>query len=111
MIVCIPWLLRLLTGNFARAMALFPFVLLRYPEDRQNARLLNHEKIHVRQQVELLVLPFYLWYMGEYWWHRRRGKTHLDAYQAISFEREAYDNEGDSRYLESRPWFAFRRYW
>ena len=99
MIVCAPWLLRLLTGNFARAIVLFPFVLLRYPEDRYDQRLLNHEKIHVRQQIELLVIPFYIWYLAEYGWHRWRGKNRVEAYLAISFEREAYGNEDDFEYL------------
>ena len=111
MIVCAPWLVRWLTGNFARAIVLFPFVLIRYPEDRQNQRLLNHEKIHIRQQIELLVLPFYLCYIAEYGWHRWKGKNRMEAYLAISFEREAYHHERDEQYLSSRPWYAFRHYW
>ena len=110
MVVCVPWLIQLLTGSFARAIVLFPFVLLRYPEDRYNTRLLNHEKIHVRQQIELLVLPFYFWYVLEYVWHRWRGKDRVEAYLAISFEREAYENEDDPTYLHRRPLFASYKY-
>lgn len=110
MVVCIPWLVRLITGNFARAIVLFPFVLLRHSEDRHNARLLNHERIHFRQQLELLVIPFYLWYVGEYVRWRWRGKDRQQAYMAISFEREAYANEGNPDYLRQRPAFAFRWY-
>ena len=110
MVICVPWLVRLLTGQFARAIVLFPFILLRYPEDRHDRQLLNHEKIHVRQQVELLVIPFYVWYVAEYYWHRWRGKNRVDAYLAISFEREAYAHERDFQYLNRRPRFAFRQY-
>lgn len=110
MVVCLPWLVRWLTGNFARAIVLFPFVFIRYPEDHYNERLLNHERIHIRQQLELLVLPFYVWYLVEYVLRRMGGNNHLRAYLAISFEREAYTHEADFKYLNNRPLFAFRRY-
>ena len=32
-----------------RGFTLFPFVLVKYPEDKQNIILVNHEKIHLRQ--------------------------------------------------------------
>ena len=110
MIVCAPRFVRWITGNFARAIVLFPFIFIRFPEDRGNQRLLNHEKIHVRQQLELLVLPFYVWYLTEYAVRRLRGHSRMQAYRTISFEQEAYVHEGDHEYLANRPWFAFRRY-
>ena len=110
MVVCLPWVVRLITGNFARAITLYPFVLLRYAADRHDPVLLNHERIHLRQQLELLVIPFYVWYFAEYAWHRARGKNHLEAYLRISFEREAYANEGRPRYLGKRRPFSFRNY-
>ena len=45
-------------------MALFPFILVRRPNP--SLTLLNHERIHLRQQAELGVLPFYVWYVLEY---------------------------------------------
>ena len=110
MVVCLPWVVRLITGNFARAITLYPFVLLRYSGDRNDAVLLNHERIHLRQQLELLVIPFYGWYLAEYAWHRKRGMNHVEAYLRISFEREAYAHEQYLDYLEKRPGFAFRKY-
>ncbi len=110
MVVCLPWLVRLITGGFARAITLYPFVLLRYNGDRNDPVLLNHERIHLRQQLELLVVPFYAWYLTEYAWHRIRRKSHLEAYFRISFEREAYANEHRLDYPGRRPAFAFRRY-
>jgi hypothetical protein len=32
------------------------------------------------------------------------------AYKTISFEKEAYDNEGDLEYLKSRPFWNFINY-
>jgi hypothetical protein len=89
-------------------MALFPFVLVR--PARPGPVLLNHERIHLRQQAELGVLPFYVCYGLEYLYWRMRLKQHLPAYFAISFEREAYAREADLTYLDTRPVWAFRRY-
>lgn len=86
-------------------MALFPFILVR--EGNPSDRLLNHERIHHRQQLELLILPFYAWYLLEYLWHRLRGLGHHAAYLAIRFEREAYRHDGDVTYLSRRKLWAF----
>lgn len=88
-----------------RAMAIFPFILAR--KGVVNSVLLRHERIHLVQQLELLILPFYLWYLLEYLWYRIIGKGHLEAYMAISFEREAYGHEQDPTYLQHRPFWAF----
>ena len=48
--------------------------------------LLNHERIHTRQMLELLVVGFYLWYLVE-WLIRLLMPG--NAYLNISFEREA----------------------
>ncbi|MGB3617237.1 MAG: hypothetical protein WBA12_03905 [Catalinimonas sp.] len=89
-------------------MALWPLILTR--GRRPSARLLNHERIHLRQEWELGVGPFYVWYFAEYAYHRARGLRHDAAYRAISFEREAYAHEADFTYLHRRPLWAFRRY-
>lgn len=89
-------------------MALWPFILLAMP--RPSARLLNHERIHLRQQLELLILPFYVWYGLEYLWRRLRSGSHDAAYRAISFEREAYAHDADPGYLRRRRFWAFLKY-
>jgi hypothetical protein len=86
-------------------MALFPFILVQRPNP--SARLINHERIHHRQQLELLILPFYVWYLLEYGYHRLRGLPHDDAYRAIRFEREAYRHDGEPDYLKRRRFWAF----
>ena len=69
--------------------------------------LMNHERIHTAQQRELLYVFFYVAYVLE-WLVRlpMRG----NAYRNISFEREAYSNQRNLHYLESRPLYAWRRY-
>ena len=72
-----------------------------------NAVMMNHERIHTRQMLEMLVVGFYLWYVVE-WLIRfpRKG----NAYRRISFEREAYAHEHDLQYLQHRKPFAWWRY-
>ena len=89
-------------------MALFPFILVR--TSNPGKVLVNHEQIHLRQQLELGVLPFYLFYFMEYLVRLALYGSHLKAYFNISFEREAYHNQSNLSYLGTRKWFAFVRY-
>lgn len=89
-------------------MALFPFILVQQPNP--GPILLNHERIHLRQQAELGIVPFYIWYGIEYLIRRMQHKDHYKAYRAISFEREAFANEQNLVYLRSRPFWQFWQY-
>ncbi len=88
----------------------FPFVVLADAANKDNAVFINHERIHLRQQLELLVLPFYVWYFAEYLVRLLQLKDRKKAYYAISFEREAYENEKDLGYLKTRSFWKFLRY-
>jgi len=63
--------------------------------DRKHRNLLNtieHEKIHWKQQWEMLIIIWYIWYLVEYLIRRIiRRKGRYDAYKNIVFEKEAYD--------------------
>ena len=101
---------------------------------RGNAKIddvtMNHESVHSRQYVEvgilslILLMPlvfnglwwlwlilsvfaFYIWYIIE-WLIRLFMKG--NAYRNTSFEREAYDNEKNLNYLDSRKLFAWIKY-
>ena len=89
---------------------LFPFIILRKPEDKNNKVLINHEKIHIKQQLELLVVPFYIWYVAEYLYWYVKLKDSFLAYKYISFEREAYAMEDDLNYLDTRKFWSFWKY-
>jgi len=95
---------------------LWPYIVLRerYRDNPYYANkaiiTINHESIHIKQQQELLVVFFYIWYVLEflvklvkYW------RVNL-AYQNLSFEREAYTNQGDLDYLKTRKWYSFLKY-
>ena len=67
---------------------------------------LNHELIHWKQQTELLIIPFYILYAIEWSIKIFSGP----AYYRISFEKEAYLNEQNGKYLNTRKPFAWIKY-
>ena len=91
-----------------RGMSLWPIgIFVKSFDYLDFEKLLNHEKIHWRQQGEFPVL-FYLWYIIEWFVNILiYGKR---AYVNISFEQEAYDNDQNLRYLNKRKRFAWFRY-
>ncbi|MBN2480298.1 MAG: hypothetical protein JXB19_01045 [Bacteroidales bacterium] len=94
-----------------RAMCIWPFIFLRPGTDISvSSAVLNHERIHARQQLEMLWLFFFLWYGIEYLMRLIRHRNHFKAYHALSHEREAYENETDIEYLNNRNAFAWLRY-
>src|SRR5690606_40744118 len=72
---------------------LFPFVFLKDRSFKEDLVLVNHERIHLKQQLELLVLPFYLIYCLEFLVRLFQYKSWHLAYRNISFEREALDRK------------------
>lgn len=101
-----------ITLSFLRneGMALYPFILLKEKRGRQDPVLMNHEKIHLKQQLELLILPFYLIYFINYLYNLITTFNHDTAYRNIIFEQEAYDHQSDLNYLKNRKLFAFLNY-
>lgn len=110
MFVCNAFLVKIMTGGFARAITLYPFVFVSKKADLHDSVLVNHEKIHLRQQRELLVLTFYVLYLAEYGKGRWKGLSHYEAYRQISFEQEAFAHERDMTYLDNRKMKAYRDY-
>ena len=67
---------------------------------------LNHESIHTEQIKELGYIFFYIWYFIEWLLRLPFG----NAYYNISFEREAYTNEKNIKYLQTRKHYSFLKY-
>ena len=78
---------------------------------KNDCALMNHERIHLKQQLELLILPFFLLYSFEFIFRLYQYKHWKTAYKNISFEREAYYNEKNLEYLETRSFWAFLSYY
>nr|WP_291132929.1 hypothetical protein [Flavobacterium sp. UBA7682] len=93
-----------------RGLTVFPFVVFKYRESTSDLTLMNHEKIHLRQQLELLVLPFFIWYGLEFLIRLSLLKNRHLAYRSISFEKEAYQNENNIIYLSERKLFSFLKF-
>lgn len=91
----------------AAGMAIFPFILLRNESYKTDQEIINHEKIHLRQQLELLILPFYILYLLNYLINLIRYKNHDLAYRKIIFEQEAYAHETNLAYLKQGNWFSW----
>ncbi len=89
----------------------FPFIFLKHKVLRRDIILVNHERIHLRQQLELLIIPFFIIYLLEFLCRLLQHKKWRLAYKTISFEREAYKNEKDLDYLNSRSLWAFLKYY
>ena len=93
-----------------KAMCVFPFIFVRKDAHSLTVNDINHEKIHGKQQKETLFLLFYLlygieWIIKVVYYHNIN-----TAYKNVSFEREAYDNQGDITYLDKRKLFSWVKY-
>lgn len=97
--------------NGYSGITIFPFVFLKHNDLKKNLILLNHEKIHMKQQLELLIIPFYLIYFLEFLIKLIKYRNWNIAYRKISFEKESYKNENDLNYLVSRSFWAFIKYY
>ena len=82
-----------------KAITIWPFIFVR-KECSFDEVDLNHENIHGKQQLELLIIFFYLIYLVE---------LIIKGYRNISFEKEAYNNEDNLNYLKTRKHFAMWR--
>ena len=87
-------------GFEIQAISFYPFIFIAHGV-KITKELINHEKIHLQQQKELLIIPFYIWYLIEL-------KT--KGYMNISFEKEAYKNDDNLEYLNQRKIYSFFKY-
>ena len=93
-----------------RGLTFFPFVFVKHRLDKENTFFVNHERIHLQQQLELLVFPFLIWYFVEFCLRWIRYRNWDLAYKNISFEREAYANAKNLDYLKQRSFWGFSKY-
>ncbi|MDD3458594.1 MAG: hypothetical protein PHO74_03885 [Weeksellaceae bacterium] len=93
-----------------RGLTIYPFVFLKEKLLKENKVVMFHERIHLRQQLEMLWLPFFLWYGIEFLIRWIQYKNRHTAYFNICFEREAYTNEKNFDYLKNRKLWSFIKY-
>lgn len=100
--------LKFFLGENVVGITLAPFGIFLKEGYEKNETTLNHEKIHWKQQIEMLILPFYVWYVLE--WLIKIPKYGPQAYYNISFEREAYTNQEEKTYLKWRTKWSWIGY-
>ncbi len=93
-----------------RGLTIFPFIILKSKNYKHDLYLMNHEKIHIRQQLELLIIPFFILYVFEFLVRLIICKNWNKAYKNISFEREAYEHETNLHFLKTRAFWNFIAY-
>lgn len=91
-------------------MTIWPFIIVREKALCEDVVFQNHERIHLRQQAEMLVVFFYIWYGIEFLIRWAQYKNRYLAYRNISFEREAHFAETNLQYLRNRKFWAFLQY-
>ena len=72
---------------------------------------INHEAIHTEQIKELWYVLFYIWYFVEWIINWFKYGDITSAYYAISFEKEAYDNQYKKDYLSTREKYSWLKYY
>ncbi len=115
------------------AMTVWPFVFVRTDlAHRYTETTDRHERIHARQQQEMLVAgsviaavlalcglgwwsllacPLFFWWYAAEWLLRAMWSTsNAWAYRNLAFEREAYARQHDPGYLDRRRPFAWAGY-
>ncbi|HMU97979.1 MAG TPA: hypothetical protein PLC61_00905 [Chitinophagales bacterium] len=110
MVVIWPFFIKYFTSKDTIGVTIFPFIILKSKLDKQIETLVFHERIHIRQQLEMLILLFYIWYLVEFLIKWLQYKDSKLAYRNISFEREAYGNENNFNYLRKRNFWNFIHY-
>lgn len=85
------------------------FIREEYKGEKIEKSTLNHEAIHTAQMKELGYIFFYVWYFIE--WLIRLIINGRYAYYMISFEREAYNNAKNYKYLNKRKIYSWFKYY
>jgi hypothetical protein len=99
---------RFITAKNIIGITLAPFGIYLKERYLKRKKTINHEKIHWCQQLEMLIIPFYIWYIGE--WIIRIFTNPRSAYKSLSFEREANANEDNMDYLKNRKPYVWLKY-
>lgn len=89
------------------AITLAPFGIY-HREEKMTWQTLNEELIHWKQQIEMIIIIFYAWYLIE--WIIKYLTPPVGAYYDLSFEREAKMHREDGKYLNTRKHYAWFKY-
>ncbi len=106
------------------AIAIFPFIFIR-KDVKITDRLINHEKIHLKQESVLILISMYvlvpiILYLSLTWWLLLLSYSTfyilysifylIYGYKNNPFEKEAYENDDNLNYLDGINLFAWFKY-
>lgn len=91
------------------AITLYPFIF-GSKKEKADPVLMNHEKIHLEQEKELLVIPFYIIYLANSLWLLIKHLSFDMAYRLNIFEVEAYTHERDFGWTVNRDRYCYFKY-
>lgn len=87
-----------------------PLIVVRDEEVLDKEKTINHEKIHIKQSLWLGVVLFMPLYLLNFLVNLLVYRNAEKAYYNVCFEREAYDNDQNLDYLETRKPYAWVKY-
>lgn len=97
-------------GDNAMAITFYPFIFVR-TDTRHHTELIRHETIHIRQQLELLIVGAWVLFIFEYLYARYvKGLDARQSYYYTALEQEAHRNAMKIDYLSIRKPYAVLRY-
>lgn len=103
----VPRLLSVVSPIDIGAITLGPLVFVSGPA---SSTLKNHERIHWEQYKECLIVGFLILYCMFWIKGILSGYSRTDSYLSIPFEREAYENDINLEYLNTRKKFTWTSY-
>lgn len=89
-------------------LTIWPFIFIDERYTSTPEYTINHERIHIAQQLEMLFIFFWIWYGIE--WLVNIPKYGRKAQKKISLEQEGYYNRRDLTYLSKRKPYAWVKY-
>lgn len=97
-------------GDSGMAITIYPFIFVRV-DTRNNEELIRHETIHIKQQLELLIIGSWILYLFEFLYGKYIKKLDSrQAYYYTAMEQEAHRNAMNPLYLSTRKPYAVLRY-
>ena len=92
-------------GEDLVALTLFPWIFTKY--EKINENIVNHEKIHIEQYKETLIIGFPIIMIINYILNLIYYFDLNIAYKNTLFEKEAYENMNNYQYLKYRRRYSW----
>ena len=96
--------------NSFTAITIYPFIIVFNHNSSNENIILNHEKIHLKQYNETLIIGFLPLYFIFWIFNLIKYRNFDKAYRNIPFEKESYENENNLSYISDRKKYNWLKY-